>query len=175
MLHRNSLSFKHEQLVISVANHLFLGKPLGVLDLFALSSGVPILCNSFWKHFSIGQLFDLYKALHATTSSVLRLIEEPIDMNSAEERVFGYLFSFIGNMKPNELRLFLRFVTGSSVVLAKQIKVSFNGLTGLAIRPISHTCDCHIELPLSYTACPEFEVEFTKVLSNEVSWAMDAV
>ena len=162
-----------KRLVISVANHLFLGKPLGAL--YALNSGVPVPYNSFWKRFSVGQLFDLYKALNATTSSVLRLIEEPIDLNSAEERVFGYLLSFIGNMKPNELRLFLRFVTGSSVLLAKQINVSFNGLTGLARRPISHTCDCHIELPLSYTTYPEFEVEFTQVLSNEVSWAMDAV
>ena len=48
-----------KRLAISVANHLFLGKLLGALDLFALNSGVPILYNSFWKHFSIGQLFDL--------------------------------------------------------------------------------------------------------------------
>ena len=96
-------------------------------------------------------------------------------MNSAEDRVFGYLLSFVGNMKQNELRLFLRFVTGSSVLLAKQIMVSFNGLTGLARRPISHTCECHLELPVSYATYPEFELEFMKVLTSEVSWAMDAV
>ena len=91
-------------------------------------------------------------------------------MNPAEDRVFGFLLAFIGNMRWSELRLFLRFVTGSSVLLAKKIKVSFNNLTGLARRPISHTCDCTIELPISYATYPEFELEF---LTSEVSWAME--
>ena len=133
-----------KQVVLRVARHLFLGKPLGAL--YALNSGVPIPYHSFWEQFSIDMLFRLYKVLNASTSAVLGLIEDPADMNPAEDRVFGFLLSFIGNMKQNELRLFLRFVTGSSVLLAKQITVSFNNLTGLARRPISHTCDCNIEL-----------------------------
>ena len=95
-------------------------------------------------------------------------------MNSAEDRVFGFLLTFIGSIKQNELRQFLRFVTGSSELLAKQILVSFNSLTGLARRPISHTCDCQIELPVSYATYPEFESEFMKVLASELSWEMDA-
>ena len=122
-------------------------------------------------------MFDLYKALNATTSAVLRVVEEPFDMNYAEERVFGYLLSVIGSLKQNELRLFLRFVTGSSVLIAKVIKVTFNNLSGLARRPTSHTCDCQIELPVSYETYPEFEMEFNKVLASDFScvWAMDAV
>ena len=162
-----------KQLVLRVARHLFLGKPLGAL--YALNSGVPIPYHSFWEQFSIDTLFRLYKVLNATTSAVLGLIEEPDDMHPAEDRVFGFLLSFIGNMKQNELRLFLRFVTSSSVLLAKKIVILFNNLTGLARRPISHTCDCTLELPVSYTTYPEFELEFTKVLTSEVSWAMDAV
>ena len=61
------------------------------------------------------------------------------------------------------------------VLLTKKITISFNNLTGLARRPISHTCDCNLKLPVSYTTYPEFELEFTKVLTSEVSWAMDAV
>lgn len=162
-----------KQLVLRVARHLFLGKPLGAL--YALNSGVLIPYHSFTEQLSIDTLFRLYKVLNATTSAVLGLFEDPADMNPAEDRVFGFLLSFIGNMKQNELRLFLRFVTGSSVLLAKKITVSFNNLSGLARRPISHTCDCMIELPISYTTYPEFESEFTKVLTSEVSWAMDAV
>ena len=162
-----------KQLVLRVARHLFLGKPLGVV--YALNSGIPIPYHSFWEQFSIDELFCLYKVLNATTSAVLDLIEDPADMNPAEDRVFGFLLAFIGNMRRSELRLFFRFVTGSSVLLAKKIKVSFNNLTGLARRPISHTCDCTIELPISYATYPEFELEFTQVLTSEVSWAMDAL
>ena len=148
-----------KQLVLRVAKHLFLGKPLGAL--YALNSGVPIPYHSFWQNFPIDKLFHLYKVLNATTSAIL---EEPVDINPTEDRVFGFLLSFVGNMKQNELRLFLRFITGSSVRLAKHIKVSFNSLTGLARRPISHTCDCNLELPVSYATYPEVESEFTNVL-----------
>ena len=65
--------------------------------------------------------------------------------------------------------MFLQFITGSSVLLAKNIKVSLNGLYR---QPISHTCDCNIELPVSYATYPEFESEFTKILA---SWTMDVV
>ena len=79
-------------------------------------------------------------------------------MNSAEERVYSYLVTFVGNMN-DELRLFIRFVTSSSVV----VKISFNNLSGLARCPISHTCDCGLELSIAYSTFPEFEKEFAKV------------
>ena len=164
-----------KRLVVSIARHIFISKPLGAL--YALNSGVPKIYHSFFQHLSVEKMFDLYKALNATPSAVLRVVEEPFDMNYAEERVFGYLLSFIGSLKQNELRLFLRFVTGSSVLIAKVIKVTFNNLSGLARRPTSHTCDCQIELPVSYVTYPEFEMEFNKVLASDFScvWAMDAV
>ena len=70
--------------------------------------------------------------LNATTSAVLGLIEDPGDMNSAEDRVLGFLLSLVGDMKQNDLRLFLRFITDSSVLLAKKINTCFNNLSGLA-------------------------------------------
>lgn len=96
-------------------------------------------------------------------------------MNAAEERVYGYLTSFIGNMKLEELRLFLRFITGSSVCIDKKIEITFNNLSGAARRPIAHTCTCILEVPLSYATYPEFSEEFLKILMSELSWVMDAV
>ena len=78
--------------------------------------------------------YYLYNCLNA---SVLKVIEEPDLMNCAEERVYRYLVTFIGNSKPNQLSLFLRFVTGNSVLIAKPIHVTFNNLTGLSRCPIS--------------------------------------
>ena len=125
--------------------------------------------------FPIEKMFNFYQLLNATPSSVLKQIQEPELMNAGESRVYNYLLSFVGNMKQNELRLFLRFVTGSAVLMAEPIKVSFNSLTGLARRPISHTCDCGLELSVSYSSYPEFEEEFFTVLHNELSWQMDAI
>ena len=79
------------------ARHQFLCKPLGAL--YALNSKVPIPFYSFWELFSIGTLFHLYKVLNATTSAVIGLIEDPGDMNSAKDGVFGFLLLFVGNMK----------------------------------------------------------------------------
>ena len=76
-------------------------------------------------------------------------------------------------MKAQELAAFLRFVTGSSVCFGKRITVSFNNLTGLARRPVVHTCDCLLDLPVSYSSYMEFTAEFKSILCNpEHMWSM---
>ena len=44
-------------------------------------------------------------------------IDEPEELNMCQARVLDYLKQFIGNMKTEDLRRFLRFTTGSSVLL----------------------------------------------------------
>ena len=72
-------------------------------------------------------------------------------------------------MPTKTLRLFLRFVTGSSVRIGKKIEVGF------ARRPTVHMYDCILELPITYATSMEFVHEFDHVLSNEYAWAMDVV
>ena len=48
-------------------------------------------------------------------------------------------------MREEEVRRFLKFVTGSAVLLSKRITVTFNSLNGIQRRPIAHTCDCNLE------------------------------
>lgn len=160
------------QIIVDISRHVFLGKPMGLL--YALHGGVPQSHRSFWSQFAVEKLFDLFRALNATPSVVLRLIEEPEFENRAEAKIFYYLTSYIGNSKQNELRSFLRFVTGSSVVLGQSIKISFNSLHGLARRPIAHTCDCQLDLPTTYSNYPDFEKEFDSILAQD-DWTMDAV
>ena len=78
----------------------------------------------------IQKLYDLYRAMNATPAQVITMIREPISMNSAEDRVFGYLIQLIGNMSPEHLHQFLRFVRGSSVRIATSINITFNTLDG---------------------------------------------
>ncbi|KAL5515643.1 hypothetical protein EMCRGX_G000838 [Ephydatia muelleri] len=154
-----------KEVVVSTARHLFLGKPLGVL--YTIHSGVPKLFLRFFQTMTVSEFFGLYKALNATSERVLDLIEEPSAMNSAEKRIFSYLITFVSNSRQDDLRLFLRFVTGRSVLLGESIRVSFNNTEGLARSPTAKTCSCAIELPLSYSTYPEFEQELSKVLSSE--------
>ena len=129
----------------------------------------------FFQKMTVSEFFGLYKALNATSERVLDLIEEPGVMNSAEKRIFSYLITFVSNSRQDDLRLFLRFVTGSSVLLGESIRVLFNNTEGLARSPSAKTCSCTIELPLSYSTYPEFEQELSKVLASEGAWAMDTI
>ena len=72
---------------------------------------------------------------------------------------------------------FLRFVTGSSVVIDKKISVTFDSLWSgtKANHIISHTCSCTLELSVTYLIYPDFAEEFLTVLRSEVAWPMEAV
>ena len=113
-----------KRLVISIAKLTFIGKPFGLL--YKLKSGVPIPYSTFFAKYSVE---TLYEALNATTESVLSTIVEPKEINSDEKRLFNYFLTFICNMNNDELRLLIRFITGSSVLVTKEINVSFNCLS----------------------------------------------
>ena len=157
-----------------IAKHEFQVKPLAAVC--SISSGIPNQEQSFWRSFSVEELYKLHITLDGSANKVLQLLAEPVFANESENRVFGYLQEFIGNMKRDEIRTFLRFTTGSSVMIAKGISVAFNSLSGFARRPIAHTCACILELPLTYTTYLEFEGEFNAILSDdEYNWEMHAI
>ena len=67
---------------------------------------------------------------------------------------------------------------GASVCIVRKIKVEFNSLSGFARHPIAHTCDCVLELPMSYTNYDEFRGEFKAIFDitkKNFSWRMDAL
>ena len=89
----------------------------------------------------------------------------------------GYLRTLVGRLSTEDLRHLMRFITGSSVCSEKNITIQFNGLTGLARRPIAHTCDSTLELPTAYCNYSDF-YEMCCILAqteDEVAWKMDAL
>lgn len=146
-------------------------KPLGAL--YSLHSGVPRDYLPFFSQISVTELHGLCIALSVTSSSVLGMVTECDDTDANHARVLGYLKTFIGNLEQTDLRNFLRFVTGSSVKIGKEITVTFNKLSGLARRPVSHTCNNVLELSVIYETYPEFAHEFLSVLRDEFAWPMD--
>ena len=79
--------------ILQVAKHEMLNVPLRAVHL--MNSDVPFRHKSFWDDVSLVELFKLYKCMVATLSRVLSLIIKPSGMNAAEQRVYGYLCSFV--------------------------------------------------------------------------------
>lgn len=162
-----------KRLILEVARHEFMIKAAGATC--AMHAGVPEEHKSFWSKYSVEELYGIYKSLNGSPDKVIERILEPPEMSANEERVFGYFMQFIGSLDLDELRLFMRFITGSSVMLNTGIRVIFNGSTGAARLPIAHTCSPAIELPSTYATYPDFAHDFKCVLKSEYGWLMDAV
>lgn len=157
-----------------MAKFEFIQKPMAAV--MRIKEGIPPWHRPFWSGLSTKDFHSTFKALTASPSKVLQMLEEPILMTPSQERVHSYLVQYVGQMKPGEVEQFLRFVTGSTVCTSGNIHVLFNALSGLARRPLSHTCDCTLVLSSEYRSYFDFSSEFTNVLSDkEYTWLMDAL
>ncbi len=154
-----------------MAKYEFQVKPFAALC--SIATGIPSEELPFWQSFSIEELYRLYNTLGASPRKVLDMLSEPVFENERETRIFGYLQDYIAHMKQEEVIRFLRFTTGSSVMISEKLVITFNSLSGFTRRPIAHTCGCTLELSSSYTTYNEFETEFNAILSNdEYAWEM---
>ena len=160
-------------LVDSVARHEFLVKRLGAL--YAMNGGIPIEHKSFWNSMTVDSLMQVYLRSTPTAASVLKIITEPTLSNAAQATAFSFLMQYIGNMKKDELREFLRFVTGSSALIVDEIQITFNGTAGISRAPMAHTCSSILELPASYATYLEFSQEFDAILRDDTSWIMNFI
>ena len=141
-----------------------------------MHSGVPEQHKQFWSDMGCGQLYSVYTALQASPQKLLMMLDDVVCMNPNQESVFSYLRQFIGNMQADEVRSFLRFVTGSAACSTNALQVTFNMLTGLARRPIAHTCSYTLELSATYQSYQEFANDFKAVLNaQEFVWVMDGI
>ena len=117
--------------------------------------------------YSVVELHALYVSLSATPEMVLAVIDDPDEADVCQAHVFGYLQQCIGNMRNEEVRRFLCFTTGSSVLIANRISVTFNNFKRISQEAYCTTCGCVIELPSTYMSFLDFEQEFTANLAEE--------
>lgn len=167
-----------KQQILQVSRFQFIVKPMPAVVM--INSGIAREEVPFWKKMSTEQLYSLYRVLSASSLKILQLIQEPEDLTKDQERVLQYLKTYIGNLRVAELERFLRFVCGSSVC-PDEINVTFNSVSGLARRPIGHTCSYTLELSTMYPSYLEFENELNQILAAahhddaDWTWRMDAV
>ncbi len=159
-----------------IAEYEFVTRPAAAI--FSVYSGIPLTHQAFWIGKNVSSMSGIYESLTVTAKKVTDLLMLSDAKSANEERVCGYLTTMIGNMNNDELRSFLRYVTGSSVCSASEILVTFNSLSGLGRRPLAHTCDTTLEISSTYTNYDDFYGEFKAIfakVNEEYSFQMNAL
>ena len=120
------------------------------------------------------ELASLYSEMKPTARAVCKALCFPDGMTPEETTVSNHLKRFIRELSEDCLRKFIRFCTGADLLITKKISVAFVSISGLARRPVSHTCTSLLELPRSYDSFPQFRTEFMGILESNI-WVMDII
>jgi hypothetical protein len=118
-------------------------------------------------------LDEFYARLHPTNAKVVASISVEAT-SEAERESLKHLKRYIKGLDASKLSKFLRFVTGSDIMLFDHIQVSFTTLEGNQRRPIAHTCNFLLELPSTYQSFPELRENFNAVLEAS-TWEIDII
>jgi hypothetical protein len=155
-----------DKILNEIAHKEIIQTPMFIVDCFH-----PVL-----KHLDItdDQLNHMYSDLIPTPKSVNQLLKFPDVMCADEQTVANHLKRLIRELNVETLGKFVRFCTGSDLMINKEVKVAFVNVSGLARRPVAHTCSCLLELSKSYESFPQFRSEFMAVLRSNI-WVMDII
>lgn len=128
------------------------------------------------ESFPTEKLVDIFKTLQPNVKGVLSLLKFSEGISNNDRNVMHYLRQYIKEMDNDRLKLFLRFCTGSYLLVpdVNRITVEINSIDGLARRPVAHTCGQILELSNAYENLPVFRSEFNHILSSDI-WVMDIV
>ena len=81
------------------------------------------------------------------------------------EDVFNWLFDWLKDQPRDIHRRFMRFVTGSSSLSARTIKVTGPDLSTQGLMPLGHTCFNHISLPF-YSDLKQLSEKLEEAIQN---------
>nr|XP_023670815.1 uncharacterized protein LOC111845548 [Paramormyrops kingsleyae] len=141
----------------------------------------PMFVIDCWReithnHLSLSPeaLKKLFSDLQPTSKKVCQLLKFAADLTPKQKEVANHLKRFIRELDENKLQKFLRFCTGSDLIVADSIYVEFKEMTDFTRRPVGHTCGKILLVAESYENFPDFRSEFNAVLESNV-WIMDIV
>ena len=134
------------------------------------------IADSFFKVLTTIQLVQedmsvLYSKLEPYPKKVLSAIKFPKEMSSDEKVLSQYLKRIVREMDdPQNLQRFLRFCTGSDIVIKNDIQIRFtsSSISSDVRCPSSRTCGCVLEIPRSYfqDSYVLFKSDFLSLLRN---------
>ena len=142
----------------------------------------PMFVIDCWKeithhhHLSLfpEALTKLFSDLQPTTKKVCKMLKFGTDLTTTQKEVGNHLKKFIRELDESRLQKFLRFCTGSDLVLTDSLHVEFVEMTEFTRRPIGRTCGNLLNIADTYENFPDFRSEFNAVLESNV-WVMDIV
>ena len=117
-------------------------------------------------------LVDMYERIKPSVSKISKCIQS-FPQSDAERECLGFLRRYIRGLDTYEkLATFVRFISGSELMLFDGIQVTFTDLSGLQRRPMARTCNTLLQLPSTYQSFPEMREEFNHTLMAD-NWEMD--
>ena len=119
-------------------------------------------------------LHELYEKLVPSNKRVVQIMQFPEVMTSQTSDTSKYLKRYIRELDSNSLGRFLRYCTGSDLLISEKITVEFTKMQGFERRPVAHTCGCLLQLADQFDNFMEFRDEFNRVLESNI-WVMDII
>ena len=153
----------HQQ-IVRVATAEFVTKPY--FALMKLRDGM----GQFWGEATKDEINALYQLSKPTASLVIGSLKAtPLD--SREEAVTRWLKRYLFESGDKMSATFVRFATGSDVLLPKQqIVLRFDSLSEAALRPRSRTCFSVVILPKNYRSYSQLQDNMDLYLRHTAAW-----
>lgn len=120
---------------------------------------------------SLDFINQLWERLVPTNVKVIDALRVELT-NDAERECLKHLKRYLRGLDKSKLERFLRFTTGSELMLFEELQVTFNQSENANRRPVAHTCSFVLEVPSTYTSFPELREEFNHILEAN-NWEMD--
>ena len=130
--------------------------------------------KTFSEFSTVFNVDDYYRYILPTNRNVIKLIQSD-PTNGNERDGYGFLKQYIRGLDEPFLRKFLKYCTGSDVILVGKIAVEFVACSTIARRPIVHTCAPMMELPSSFASYCEFREEMQNILNACDNWGIDII
>ena len=155
------------KVVNEIAHHQLVQKPSFVTECWALilQHMIPLLNKP---------LSEIYDELIPTSKKVLKILKVPSD-NLEEKKVGDAIKRYVKNCSESKLQEFLRYCTGSNLLIVPEITVNVTPQsTDFERRPIARTCGCVLDLPTNYIDFMILREDFDNILDKKILF-MDIV
>ncbi|KAJ8050224.1 hypothetical protein HOLleu_03340 [Holothuria leucospilota] len=139
------------RLLQEIAHKELIQKPMFIVDCWRPVI-TPIICHDLDQK----RVWSLYTDLAPTVKKVTGLIKTHTELSGTEKVMLGYVKKYIRSLSVQDLQLFLRFCTGSDILICPSLYITFNQQDGFG-RSVAHTCTTTVETPTTYESFAEFK------------------
>ncbi|KAF5308924.1 hypothetical protein FQR65_LT00006 [Abscondita terminalis] len=155
--------------ILSIAKENLIVKPTNLID--EIRKGIhPLRYELFWSKLNLKIVKKLLSYQKLTPEKVIEIIRPfKADLTNEEQNILYYLHMYIRSLSCDALQQLVFFITGS-YTLPDEIIITFTTISGLMIRPISHTCSNTLELSICYNTYQEFKRNLNIYLGSEYSY-----